>query len=440
MTIHPEILDLVNTTPFVDSHEHLWEERTRLATLTEPDKHAIPSDLGILFYHYADSDLVSAGLSADDRNKMVDPHTDVAEKWKLIGPVYARTRYTGYLQNVRESLRLMFGEDDINDGNYRRISELIHNQIQPGYVKRLLRETANVEYAQVNSFEDSVFNETDQPDLLCQDLSFVGLSSGLNVEPYAKKANREVGSLQDWHDVIDWVFDTYGPKAIAMKNQSAYARRLDYEPVRAEDAAPLFARHLKDPEGSAEFEKKAIQDHLFHYCIEKSVEYDLPVKLHTGYYAGTGQMPLHRVGQNDGDLCPIIKAHPDARFVIMHISYPYQDQAIALAKHYHNVYVDMCWAWIINPLAGVRFVKEYLMAAAHTKLLTFGGDYGPVEMVPGHAAIARKGLAQAVSELVSEGWVSDGEMPALVDRIMRGNAHEIFDYDGTLAAWSAPAT
>ena len=63
----------------------------------------------------------------------------------------------------------------------------------------------------------------------------------------------------------------------------------------------------------------------------------------------------------------------------MHIDYPYQDEAIALAKHYSNVWIDMCWAWIINPAAGVRFLKEFIMAAPASKVLTFGGDYRPVE-------------------------------------------------------------
>ena len=33
----------------------------------------------------------------------------------------------------------------------------------------------------------------------------------------------------------------------------------------------------------------------------------------------------------------------------MHIAYPYSDELVALAKHYPNVYVDMCWAWSIDP-------------------------------------------------------------------------------------------
>jgi hypothetical protein len=59
----------------------------------------------------------------------------------------------------------------------------------------------------------------------------------------------------------------------------------------------------------------------------------------------------------------------------------------------------------------------------------------PVELVPGHARIARRGLAQALNELVAEGWLASREVPALVERLMRGNAHELFDYQGTLANW-----
>jgi hypothetical protein len=80
------------------------------------------------------------------------------------------------------------------------------------------------------------------------------------------------------------------------------------------------------------------------------------------------------------------------------------------------------------------------MAAPASKLLTFGGDYAMVEMVPGHAAIARQGLAQAMSELVEEGWLRDDEAPALIERLMRGNARALFNYDAKLPAWPAAAS
>ncbi|MEQ1887536.1 MAG: amidohydrolase family protein, partial [Bryobacteraceae bacterium] len=241
--------------------------------------------------------------------------------------------------------------------------------------------------------------------------------------------------LKGWHEVIDWAFEHYGRRAIALKSQSAYGRRLDYDNVSLEDAAPIFEALLKDEKSVSLEQLKALQDHLFHYVVQKSIVYKLPIKLHTGYYAGYGGMPLERVKANLSDLCPVLKQYPDARFVLMHIAYPYQDEAIAIAKHYPNVYIDLCWAWIINPAASVRFTKEFLTAVPHNKLLTFGGDYIVVELVPGHARMARRGIAQAVSELVSEEWIDDREAPDLIDRIMRGNANELFPYERALSAW-----
>jgi hypothetical protein len=110
----------------------------------------------------------------------------------------------------------------------------------------------------------------------------------------------------------------------------------------------------------------------------------------------------------------------------MHICYPYYEELIAVAKHWTNAFVDMCWSWIINPIAAKDFLKKYLMTAPANKLLTFGGDYLYVEQVLGHAAIARRGIAIALSELVEEGWLSLDDALALVDPIMHANARRIF--------------
>jgi len=77
-------------------------------------------------------------------------------------------------------------------------------------------------------------------------------------------------------------------------------------------------------------------------------------------------------------------------------------------------------------VAGVNFLKQYLVTAPANKVLTFGGDYIPVEPVTGHAAIARQGIAQALIQLVDEGWLSTESALDLVEPIQRGNARRIF--------------
>ena len=166
--------------------------------------------------------------------------------------------------------------------------------------------------------------------------------------------------------------------------------------------------------------------HLFWYAVDQATAHGLPVKLHTGYYAGQNSMPLSRLRLNAGSAAELCRLSPDTKFVFMHICYPYYEELLAVAKQYTNAYVDMCWSWIINPVAAKDFLKKYIVTAPANKLLPFGGDYIPVEPVVGHAAIARRGIALALSELVEEGWLKLDDALDLVDPIMHGNARRIF--------------
>ena len=100
-----------------------------------------------------------------------------------------------------------------------------------------------------------------------------------------------------------------------------------------------------------------------------------------------------------------------------------------MAKQHTNAYIDMCWSWIINPVAAKDFLKKYLVTAPANKILTFGGDYIPVEPVLGHARMARHGITLALKELVEDQWLSLADALALTGPIMRENAHQIFGLD-----------
>ena len=422
-SIRRTVWEWVEQTPFIDTHEHLIEESRRLRG--DIDGWSLPcDDWALLLHHYLSDDLFTAGMPVGDQERFFAPETASEEKFSLVAPWWERVKHTGYGQSVRYMLRMLYGEDDLTAESAPRIAEKYRDVIRTGFYAHVLREKANIEHCHVNSLE-RIYMEADQPELMRQDLSTVALSSGLDIERVQRESGRTANTLDGWLEVIDWHFATYGSRAVAVKNQSAYDRRLNYGPATHEQAEPLFARHARS-EALNPDERKTLQDYLMRYCITKAAEYGLPTKLHTGYFAGHNGMDLSRVAQNAGDLCPLLRDFPDARFVLMHIGYPYQDALIALAKHYRNVTIDMCWAWIVNPAASVRFVKEFLMAAPANKLLTFGGDYIPVEPVCGHSRVARLGLTQALTELVEEGWLALEEAPALIDRLMNGNARELF--------------
>jgi hypothetical protein len=424
-----QVSDIIERTPFVDTHEHLVEESRRVSGALH--QRVLPcNDWTYLFLNYVKDDLANAGLPAVDEARFFSPDTPVAEKYRLIAPYWERVRHTGYARAVRLTLQDLYGEDDLTAETAPSIAERFHALIRPGFYREILVDRANIEYAQVNSLE-RIFMETEQPDLLPQDLSIVALS---RVSPLDRaEVERDTGlrpdSLDGWLEAIDWYFTKYGPRAVAVKCQIAYTRPLDFEAVPKARAARLFPRHA-DAAGTyhplGPDDLKTLQDYLIRYSIGKAGEYGLPVKLHTGYHAGRNSMPLDWLKRNATDIGRLLLDFPDTKFIIMHIGYPYQNELIALAKHFQNAYVDMCWAWIISPVACVHFLKEFLVTAPSNKILTFGGDYTCVEAVYGHSRIARRGIELAFRALLGDGWLAPEDVSALIERIMRGNAHHLF--------------
>ncbi len=414
----------VQSTAIVDTHEHLIEEELRLKGKHRRIK---ANDWSFLLSHYLNSDLATSGMPLKDQDAFFSSETDPLRKWSLLEPYWPRVRHTGYGQAVEIAMRRLYDVEGLSTDTVKKIQRGYERTLQPGLYKKVLQDMCRIESCQVNSL-DSPFSESRQPLLLMQDISFLGMHMGPDIDSFAGKAGIAVKDLQDWHRVIDWWFRTYGPYAAAVKSQAAYSRNIDYQDVPAEQVQAVFKSRLSgDPVDGAD--RKRLEDHLFWYCVRKATEYELPVKIHTGYYAGSDSMPLSRVERNAGAAADLCKAAPNTRFVLMHIDYPYYETMIALAKHYANCYVDMCWAWIISPVASVNFLKQYLVTAPANKVLTFGGDYIPVEPVLGHVVLARRGIARALTELVEEGWLDLESVLDLAEPIMRGNARTLFNLD-----------
>jgi len=423
-TFQAELESLITRTPMVDTHEHLADEPECLA-----DRAARCDDWAVLLTHYINSDFIVAGLGVDKYRQFVTRGLDPLAKWRLIAPYWPAVKNTGYGRAVRITVKELYGIDDLSDQTIPRLQTAYESTRKAGFYRRILVDMAGIESCQVDSC--TTFRESRQPTLLLQDINFVGMHIGPDIPRFARPAGRQVRALADWHAVIGWWFDKYAPYAAGAKSQAAYSRGLDYEQVPPEKAEPVFAKVLRKEPVSGE-ERKLLEDHLFWFVVQQATKHALPVKLHTGYYWGQNYMPLARVAGNAAQAGELCRKSSATTFVFMHIAYPFWQGLVAVAKHYPNAHVDMCWSWIIDPASAKEFLKSYLVAAPANKLLTFGGDYSLVECVLGHSRIARRGLARALVELVEEGWLEPRDAMELVEPLLRGNARRIFQLDAKI--------
>jgi len=416
-----ELQERIDRTPLVDSHEHLPDEAVRLRE---------PKTWTHLFRFYLCDDLVSAGMDFDSVFRPGCENIEPQKLWRKIEPFWQAVKHTGYARATRLAIRELYGIEEVDETTVPHLQEAVEKSITFGFYERFLKKHANIESCQVDAspLGLSPFAETRQPALLLQDINILDFQYLAKVEEISKRVGTTVENLDDWHETIRRFFNKYGPYAVSVKSQIAYARGLDFEKVSAKTVEQVFRKKLRGEPRTEEDEKK-LQNHLFWFCVEQANEHRLPVKLHTGYYVGTNGMVLSRIEKNPAQLAELCRRSPETRWVFMHLCYPYCDELIAIAKHFSNAFIQSCWSWIINPIATGNFFKRFLVTAPANKCLVFGGDYWPVECVVGHAKIARDGLCSVLYELLEEGYVNKNEVLNLVEPLLRGNARQIFQLE-----------
>jgi hypothetical protein len=419
--------ELIDATPWVDTHEHLVEEWRRL----QPDGFTlrpasggsvtVPADWFGLLIGYASADLRLAGLSAAAEDGLVGSEWSLLEKWDAIEPSFGAARNTGFVRAVDLSIDRLVGLRPSRE-TCEEIDARLRALRAPGYYAHVLRDVANVAYCHVNTAEDDPFCETQSPDLLCQDLGLYPLVCGQH--PAVEAASGiAVGSLDDYLSVIEWCFERHAARAIAVKCVWAYQRSLAVDvPV-----APPRREFERLRAGTADVaERRRVEDFLFQRCVELATDAGLPVKLHLGQLGAVQLVQYDHVFDDVRDVVSLVQANPRTTFVLMHLAWPQQEQLMALAKHHPNVVVDLCWSWILAPRSTQDFLERALTTLPASKLLCFGGDHLMVENVVGHAEIARRGLQGALEALIARGWLTPADAAALVPQLMHGNAEQIF--------------
>jgi predicted TIM-barrel fold metal-dependent hydrolase len=118
----------------------------------------------------------------------------------------------------------------------------------------------------------------------------------------------------------------------------------------------------------------------------------------------------------------------------MHTAYPYTHELVALAKNSPNLYVDLCWAWAIDPYSTRDFVRHMLHAVPANKLFVFGGDTAWPMTAWAYALQARRWLTRTLQAEVDEHLLTERDALALATRLMMTNQYDCFNVAAKKAA------
>ena len=408
----------------MDTHEHLRREPEWLEDG--------PDILQDLFENYVPSDLHTAGASAAAMRRLMDASDpDIAGRFRGIEAAWQATQFTGYGEAVRLIAKHVYGLDELAGDALAAAQGRTRELRRPGERYRLLHDVANLDHVQTDDFRWPCLPDHSGLDFFLYDLSWERFCSGdVDVRAIADETGIEVIDLASLRRAMESIFARHAPCAIAVKSQHAYRRTLDWSERSAAAAAAALEGVLRRPPADVGVSTNpCLGDWCWARGVELAIEHNLPFKIHTGYYAGNDRMPVRRIPA--GNMCALLARYPDARFVLMHIAYPYSGELAALAKHYRNIWVDLCWAWSIDPYSARDFVRRFIHTVPINKLFAFGGDTGWPTSALAYAIQARRGIRRALEAEIAAGDLTERQAMGIATSIMRTNQYACFDLEGT---------
>ena len=409
---------LILETKLCDTHEHL--HRHTDFTLERVDI------LGSLFENYVIADLVVAGADPEAVDNLFKPEAGtVADRFRAVEEAWKRSQHTGYGEGVRLAAEYFYGLETLTpeslDGAQSTHAELMGTKSR----LQILKEDSNLDHVQIDDFRMEIETDEEDADFFLYDISLWDFVTGKpDLKALAKHTGVDVVDQASAEAAVTKLFSIHGSEAVACKTQHAYVRTLAWQKREPADAACVLERYLQTPDDLAAEEHNLLGDWFLDLCASLAAEHSLPIKIHTGYYAGHSRMPLDFISCEH--LCGLLAAHPDTDFVLMHNSYPYSKELAAVAKHYPNAYVDMCWAWSINPLDASNFLRHAVHSVPTNKIFVFGADTSWPTASFAYAMQARFWLTKTLQDIVDDGYLSEGEAMEYAKRVMLHNQYDCF--------------
>ena len=396
------LLEAMGDMEIVDAHEHLPPEHVRTGAKV---------DALTLFSHYTRTDLVTAGMKPEDYEKITNTDGDLDERWKLFRPHLDNIRYGSYARPAFMAAKEFYGFDDINDDNYRELSERMQSQNTPGIYHRVLREKCKIRVALTQA------GRTDyDDDLLVPLMPMNKYSAVRSAEAISNKAHEleiKVANLDDYMELMKKGIAKWKAEgAVGLKMAST-----PNMPPSREAAEKVFSEIMagEKPQNSSQ-----LQDFLTNCLIDIAGDMALVVAVHSGMWGDFRTLDAKH-------MIPVFPRHPNTRFDLYHLSMPSVRDAIVIGKNFPNVWLNLCWCHIISQRMTCSALDECIDMVPMNKIIGFGGDYNrPVEKVYGHLMMAREDIATVLGRRVDKGMMDHDEAVSIAHKWLWDNPRELY--------------
>lgn len=353
--------------------------------------------------------------------------TNAPTTWEALSPYLERSYSNAFVRNLVRGISQLYqvGEDGITRENWEAVDAAVrahHKDVKwPGEVVK----RAGIRRIVTDSFLDPVSDLRPQlGDRYDAVLRFNAFAFGWHPESLDHNGNcahamlarlgMDVRTFDDYCSAIrELVAGCRGRNQVALKNALAYERDVSFDEPDEE-----LARRAWGQLSPSAAERKAFGDFIVDLFCRLAGEMDLPVQTHLGTAILKGSHPLRMAG--------LIERHPRTRFLLMHLAYPWSRDLLGMAFVYRNVWLDLCWSFLLSPSHFKLAFHEAIEVLPDHSRMMIGGDCVHVE--ESYAAIesARNLIGDVLHEKVADGYMQWRHAERLATRVLSENASEFF--------------
>lgn len=368
----------------VDAHEHLPPESERVK---------LKVDVCSLFSHYTRNDLISAGMSPGEYERMLNPEIPLEERFSILERYLPFIRFGSYARPAFIALRDIYGYSDINRHNYHEISEKMGEMNKPGIYTEILIKRCKAKFVLTQAGRTDYTEPFFIPIL---PLDYVALVK--SKEEVEKRSNELGVTVKTLDDYIAWIkqrLETWkrNERVVGLKTSALPRKEPPPDRRRAEESFKAVMN------GSAsEADKNDLNFFLTEETFRLCAELDLVVAVHSGVWGDFRRLDPRL-------MIPQFSRHPETKFDLYHMGMPWVRDTAFIGKNFPNVYLNLCWSHIVSPTMVRTSLPEYVDIVPVNKIIAFGGDYSApaLEKVWGHLVMARENIAHALTSLIADG-------------------------------------
>jgi len=347
--------------------------------------------------------------------------------WEEVARFVEHSGSNAFVRNLIRALTDLYDldEDSITPENWERVDAEIRRRHRDDGWRSEVLDRAGIDRIITDPFNDplldayEVLGERYSSVLRINALAFGWHPdsqdhNGNSAHRFAEQIGHQLDTFDDYLAMLEVLMDTLARRhQIGLKNALAYDRSVDFDDVDEE-----LARQAWGEQHPTADQRKAFGDVVVDRLCRLAGERDVPFQMHLGSAQIRGSHPMNAAG--------LIERHPNTRFLLMHLAFPWSRELLGLAFVYRNIWLDLTWSSLLSPTFFKQALHEAIEVLPDESRLMIGGDNWHVEETYGAIRSMRRLIGEVLQEKVDGGYFKPDDGRRLAQKILGENASRFF--------------